>query len=143
VIDTARLPPDLPHTRVELDLADAQRRAGTVLPRTHATEHRADPAAQLSRAERLDDVVVRARLEPEHCVRLAVERREHDQRHAVAPPPQLTTDRVAVRAAGAERDVEQDDVEVLGARPVDRGAAVRDRQDPVALALEGLPQRLA
>ena len=63
--------------------------------------------------------------------------------HVVAALAQLAADLVAVGAARPERDVEQHDVEVLGARPVDRRAPVGDRQHAVALALEGLAQRLA
>ena len=92
-------------------------------PRAGAPQHRADAAAQLGQTERLGDVVVGARLEPQHRVGLGVERGEHDDRHHVAAAAQRAADLVAV-GAGAERDVEQHDVEAVGAGAVDRGAAV-------------------
>ena len=111
---------------VERDRADDEHlvahRAGAGPP-----QHRPDPAAQLGEAERLGDVVVGAGLEPEHRVGLGVERGEHDDRHDVAPPAQRAAHLVAV-GPGAERDVEQDDVEVVGAGAVDRRAAVGDRR---------------
>ena len=61
-----------------------------------------------------------------------------------------TLRRAAQRAAhlvavgpGAERDVEQDDVEVVGAGAVDRRAPVGDRHHPVPLARERAGQHLA
>ena len=87
--------------------------------RACAPQHRADAAAQLGKPERLGDVIVAAGLEAEHGVGLGVERRQHDDRHDVAPGAQRPADLVPV-GARAERDVEQDDVEVLGARAVDR-----------------------
>jgi hypothetical protein len=44
---------------------------------------------------------------------------------------------------GAERDVEQHHVEAARARPVDRGAPVRDGHDVVPVALEEPPDLLA
>ena len=43
----------------------------------------------------------------------------------------------------AERDVEQDDVEVLRAGAIDRGPAVGDRGHVVAVACEETPDLLA
>ena len=110
--------------------------------RPRAAQHGADAAAQLGQAERLGDVVVGARLEPLDGVGLAVERGQHDDRHDVAPRAQRAADVVAV-GAGAERDVEQHDVEVLAAGELDRRVAVGDRLDAVALAGEGVRQRVA
>jgi len=110
--------------------------------RSGPAEHRADAAAQLGEAERLRHIVIGAGLQAEYGVGLAVARREHDHRYDVAPRPQLAAHGVAVRA-GAERDVEQDDVGVVGRRTVERRARVGDRQDAVALALEGSAQHVA
>ena len=55
---------------------------------------------------------------------------------------QRPADLVAV-GPGAERHVEQHDVEVVGAGPVDRRAAVGDRHHPVALARERAREHLA
>ena len=107
-----------------------------------AAQHGADAAAQLGEAERLGDVVVGAGLEPLDGVGLAVERGQHDDRHDVAARAQRAADVVAVRAR-PERDVEQDDVEVLAAGELDRGVAVGDGLDAVALAREGVRQRVA
>jgi len=104
-------------------------------PGTGPPQHGANAAAQLRQPEWLGHVVVRARLEPEHRVGLGVERRQHDDRHHVAPAPQRPADLVPV-GAGAEGYIEQDDVEVLGAGVVDRRASVRDGHHPVPLTRE-------
>ena len=109
---------------------------------SRAAQHGADAAAQLRQPERLGDVVVGAGLEPLDGVGLAVERGQHDDRHDVAARAQRAADVVAV-GPGPERDVEQDDVEVLAAGELDRGVAVGDGLDAVALAREGVRQRVA
>jgi hypothetical protein len=109
---------------------------------SRAAQHRPDPAAELGEAERLGDVVIRTCLEPEHGVRLGVERRQHDDRNYVAPAAQGPAHLVAV-GPRAERDIEQDDVELVGARAVDRRAPVGDRHHPVAFAGERPHQHLA
>ena len=55
---------------------------------------------------------------------------------------QRAADLVAV-GSGAECDVEQHDVEVVGAGAVDRGAAVGDGDHPMALARERAREHLA
>ena len=105
-------------------------------------EHGADPASQLGQAERLGDIVIGPRLEPEHRVRLRVERGQHDDRDHVAPAPQCAADLVAV-GAGPEGHVEQDDVEVIRARAIDRGAPVGDRKHAMALARKRSREHLA
>ena len=64
-----------------------------------------------------------------------VERGEHDDRHRVVAVAQRAADLVAV-GPGAERGVEQHDVEAVGARPVDRRAPVSDGERRVSFALE-------
>ena len=108
---------------VERDRADHQHLVAE-RPRARAAQHGADPAAQLGQPERLGDVVVGAGLEPEHRVGLGVERGQHDDRDHVAARAQRAADLVAV-GPRPERDVEQDDVEVLGAGAVDRRAVRR------------------
>jgi hypothetical protein len=82
---------------VERDRPDDQH-LGAHRPGARRAQHRADAAAQLGQPERLGDVVVAARLEPEHRVGLGVERRQHDDRHDVAPGAQRPADLVAVGA---------------------------------------------
>ena len=90
---------------------------------------------QLRQADRLADVVVRARLEAEHGVGLRVERGEHDDRHRVVAVAQRAADLVAVRP-GAERGVEQHDVEAVGGGAVDRRPPVSDGERGVPFSLE-------
>src|SRR6266496_816189 len=63
--------------------------------RTHraatSAHQRAKPGEQLARRERLRQVVVGPRLEPEHAIGLLAERGEHDDGHR-APGAQLATD---------------------------------------------------
>src|SRR5262245_4442552 len=74
---------------VDLDIADAQhpraRRRGIRRP-THPPEHGLDAQHQLSGAERLCHVVVRAELETQDPVALRAESGQHDHRHR----PELT-----------------------------------------------------
>src|ERR1700761_1374835 len=104
-------------------------------------QHGADPAAQLGQAKRLGHVVVGTGLQAEHRVGLGVQGREHDDGDDVAAAAQRAADLVPVRAR-AERDIEQNDVEAIGGGPVDRRAAVRDPQYPVALPGERPRQHL-
>ena len=46
-----------------------------------AAQHGAHPGEQLARAERLGNVIVRAKLEPHHAIRLLVAPREEHDRH--------------------------------------------------------------
>ncbi len=110
--------------------------------RARAAQHGADAAAQLGQAERLGDIVVGAGLETLDGVGLGVERGQHDDRHDVALLAQRAADVIAV-GPGAERDVEQDHVELLAAGALDRLGAVGDRLDGVALLGEGACQRVA
>ena len=64
-----------------------------------------------------------------------------DDRGQKASRPQRPANLVTIRPR-AERDVQKDDVEVLGARPIDRGTALWDREDVVPLPREGPRQHL-
>src|SRR3954468_2878327 len=99
-------------------------------------------AAAPGEPKRLRDVVVGAGLEALDDVGLAVERGEHDDRHDRAPGAQGAGDVVAGRP-GAERDVEQHDVEVLLGRAGERRLPVGHGGDPVALPLEGPGEHVA
>ena len=59
-------------------------------------QHRIDSRRQLLHVERLGDVVIGARFQPQDGVRLGVERGQHDDRDHVAPPPKRATDLVYV-----------------------------------------------
>src|SRR3954468_3437252 len=107
-----------------------------------AAQDRADARPQLGEAERLGDVVVGAGLQALDGVGLGVQRGQHDHRRDVAPGAQRAGDVVA-RRARAERDVEQDDVEVAAARLLQRVVAVGDRRDAVTLPLEGAGEHVA
>ena len=105
-----------------------------------AAEERPDPGRQLAQAERLGDVVVGAELEPDDLVELGVLGREHDDRHAGLGP-----DDPADLDAGqlGEHQVEQDEVGLLGAEAGQRLAPVGRGDDPEALGLERVDERLA
>jgi hypothetical protein len=110
--------------------------------RTGPPQHRADAAAKLGDAEGLGDVVVGAGLQSQHRIGLAVAGGEHDDGHEVATPAQRAAHLEAVWAR-AERDVEEDHVEAVGAGPIDGRAAVGHGGDPVSIAGEGIGERAA
>ena len=63
---------------IELDVSRGEPVIGLV--GLHSPEHRAYPCGELTRRERLRDVVVRPELEPGHAIDLLVARREHHHR---------------------------------------------------------------
>ena len=93
--------------RVEPDGADLDRRVAGAGRRARAPQHRPDPRDHLAGAERLDDVVVGAELEPDDPVGLLAARREDDDRDA-RRRAQLAAD--VEPGAVREPDVEQDEV---------------------------------
>jgi hypothetical protein len=116
--------------------------ASTSSPIARVPQHRPDPAAQLRQPERLGHIVIGTRLEAQDRVGLGAKRGEHDDRHDVAPSPQRPADLTAV-GPGPGRDVDQDDLELVGGNAVDRRAAVGHRLDAMALAAERARQHLA
>jgi hypothetical protein len=86
-------------------------------------------ATSLADAERLREVIVGAALEPEHRVRFRVARRDH-QDGGVRVDALISNgaaDRNAVQTR--EHHIEQDEIELLGARPFEperAGAALHD-----------------
>src|SRR5579884_1132265 len=82
-----------------------------------AAQDRLDPRGELSRRERLRDVVVRPELEPGHAVRLLVTGGEHHDRHLGAGPD-LAADLEAVHSR--EPDVEHDETHGLAPQLGDR-----------------------
>src|SRR6266511_1003281 len=90
--------------------------------------------------ERLGQVVGRAELDAAHHALDVLERRDHDHRNVakllVALDPRQSLVAVQLR----HQDVEQDDVEGLGAKRLQRPAAVLDGGDAVALPLEVVRQ---
>ena len=93
-----------------------------LVPRAAAPQDGADPSGELARGEGLDDVVVRAELEPEHAIDLLTPGGEHHDRDVRLPadlPRQITP--VAV----GKHHVEQDEVRRLAserlARACERG----------------------
>ena len=118
---------------------DDERRAGAVA--AVAAQQRVQARAQLGDRERLDEVVVGARLEAGDAVVDVVARREDADRHVDAAGAHAPHDADAVEVG--HRDVEDD----RGGRPrrdgVERGAPAVGRLHGEALeaqrALEGLP----
>ena len=91
-------------------------------------QHRPDSGQQLGQAERLDQVVVRPRVEGEHPFRLLAPGGHHDDRH-LGPLPQLAADVHTIAIGQAQ--VQQDHV---GIGPVQRVTAGRDVIDRVPAA---------
>src|SRR4051794_28308391 len=133
-----------PRGRVEADVADLDRRVlvgcrGRGGGRGGAAQHGADAGRDLAGAERLDDVVVGAELEPDHAVGLLAAGGQHDDRH-LRLAPDLAADVVA-RAVG-EHEVEQDEVGADGRRLLESGGGGAGDLEMEALAREGLGEGL-
>ena len=126
----ALLDRDVVPIRVELDPAHDDRAARAAVELA-TSQQRADAADQLGHREGLRHVVVGAQFEAEHAIDLAVASRQHDDRY-VALATQRTAD-VDARDPG-QHDVEDDDVEELGPRQVERRRPV-----PHGLHVEPLP----
>ena len=105
-------------------------------PARRAARDGPDPRDELAQPERLDDVVVRAELEPDDAVDLLALRRDHDDRH-VRAGPQLAADREAVDIG--QPNVEQHEV---GRRRVEGFLPGGDTGDLEALRREPLDERL-
>src|SRR6476620_9645481 len=69
---------------VELELTDVDRRVNGAALRTPC--HRTDPRDQLTNAERLDDVIVGAKLQADDSVHLFPPCGDHDDRHVGTRP---------------------------------------------------------
>ena len=99
-----------------------------------------DAGGQLAQAERLGDVVVGAELEADDLVELRVLGRQHQDRHARFGP-----DDPADLDPGqlGQHQVEQDEVRAFGAEREQGLATVGGGDDPEAVRLERLGERLA
>ena len=104
--------------------------------RTCASSDGADARDELAQPERLDDVVVRAELEPDDAVDLLALGGDHDDRD-VRASAQLAADGEPVDVGQAE--VEQDEV---GRRRVERLLPRRDARHLEALRAQALDERL-
>ena len=105
-----------------------------------AAGHGADAGQQLGEGERLDDVVVRARIEPHHAVLERVARGQNNHRRLEAAAPDRREDLDAVPAG--QTQVEQDEVETVRRQAKERRLAGGLDDHVVALALEPLAERL-
>ena len=103
-----------------------------------AAQHRADARDHLGAAERLDDVVVGAELEPDDAVGLGPARGQHHDRD-VAAAAQRAADVAAV--AVGQREVEQDDVGLDLVRELERARRGGGHERLEALARERLGER--
>jgi D-alanyl-D-alanine carboxypeptidase/D-alanyl-D-alanine-endopeptidase (penicillin-binding protein 4) len=95
---------------------------GRITPPRRAPQHRAHARRDLVEIEGLDDVIVRAGVQPGHTVPDVIARGQHDDRGGVAAPPQLAQHVEAVAPRQAE--IEQHQVERRRAQRRGRGLAV-------------------
>src|SRR5262249_43378939 len=101
-------------------------------------EQGADPGPQFGQPERLGDVVVGARVEADHRIHLVGPRGEDQHRYRVSPRPDPAADLEPVELGQA--DVEQDQVDALAQRLVERAGPVRRDVHLVPLAAQGAGQ---
>ena len=106
-----------------------------VARRGRAACDRSDARDELAQPERLDEVVVRAELEPDDSVDLFASRRDDDDRDRRARP-QLAADLEAVHVGQPE--VEQDDVRLVGGERLLPGRRAHDLE---AFAPQALRER--
>ena len=108
-----------------------------------ASQQRAHAREQLFERERLDEVVVRARVETRDAVPDAVAGGQHEHGRRVSRSTEVAADLDTVDPR--HEDVEHDGVRVavVGAEALDRLGPVGSQLHLVALELERAPQRLA
>jgi hypothetical protein len=93
-----------------------------------------DARQQHADADRLGHVVVGARLEPEDDVRIGIVRRQHDDRHLYAAPPDHAAQLAPVDVG--QSDIEQNNVRPVVAENRQRLGAVR-RRDGHEVLMDG------
>ena len=103
-----------------------------------ATEERAHPRDELAEIERLDQVVVGARVEAADFVDLLASRRQHDDGHERVPTAKILADLVAVHVR--QHEVEQDGVRLFVLRQRDAVPPLARRSDAKPLELERVLQ---
>ena len=128
---------DEPGRRVELDVREPEHLA---FLRPEPPKQRAQPGQQLVERERLDDVVVGARVEAGDPVGDLVARGQHQDGQRVAGPAKAPAGLEPVQPR--HRDVEDDRVDAVAAQSVERLLAVAGQLDVVALQLEGTAERV-
>jgi hypothetical protein len=119
----------LPAARVDPQPADHDLGVVRVVPAATAAQHGADARVELRRAERLDHVVVGARVEHGDDLGLVVAGRGDDDRDP-ADPPQHPQHRGAVDVGQPE--VEDDDVRTTADGVLEAGQPGRRGRDGVA-----------
>ena len=118
-VETLSSPPRDETPGVELQIRHAEHTRGAPAPACQ----RFDPGSELLQRERLDQVVVGPGAETLQLVGEGIPRREHEDRRLDSPPgPELTAQLEAVQ--GRKPQVEDDDVERLGAGEVEPDQAV-------------------
>ena len=130
---------DLPGAAIERDVGEAQDAAVVGLGRLRPPQQRAQARLQLLERERLDEVVVGARVEPGDPVVDRVAGGEHQHRRAVAGVAQAAADLQAVDPG--HRDVEHDRVVAHLGHAVERLAAVGRQFDVVAVQAQCAVER--
>ena len=115
-------------------------RSGVSGRRLHpgAAEAGADPGQQLAHAERLDDIIIRAHLQPDHLVDFLPFGREHQDRSQAVCLADLPADIVA--ALFRDHDVEEDKRRLFPGINPERLGPVFGRRDRISLRLQQIPE---
>src|SRR3954447_6890933 len=134
-VDATLAAEDLARVRVEAQVGDDERSAAARRP---APQQRAPPGQQLLALERLDEVVVGARVEPTHAVLERVAGGEHEDRDVAAvAQPARHLDAVEARQA----EVEHNGVGLEHRRLLERGHSVLGQLHVIALEPQRATQR--
>src|SRR5512140_2165235 len=124
---------------IELKVAHSELRDRPARIELAPAEQRPNPRHQLGYGERLAHVVVRADLQPENTVELAVFRRQHQDRHRA-----FISQSPADLDSGEPRQHQVEDEQIVRPRTglLERSVAVVDRLDLEALGLQRVLDRL-
>ena len=106
--------------------------------RPATTQQRADAREQFRQRERLDEIVVRAEIEPEHTIVDPVACGQNQDRRFDVPFAQRLQD--LEPAPAGQHQIEDDQVEQLGVRAVEPVLSRRRDDDVVVLGLQGRGQ---
>ena len=117
-----------PFEAIDLRLARLRQHVGA------AAEHRTHPRNQLARIERLAEIVIRPDLEADDAVDILFERGKQNDGNARAPGSQVPANFEA-RAVG-QHDIEHDEIDLAGGKPIAQLGAACRQQHAEALALD-------
>src|SRR5262245_8706902 len=136
-LDLTSAAPDQARANVDDEIGDLH---GLRTQRGAPPQQRPQARQQFMEIERLDQVIVRARVETRDAIRRRVARRQHQDRESQTFRAQLAADFEAVLER--QHDVENDQVVIVDARLIKGGLAIRRHIYGITLLAQPLRQHL-